>query len=163
MHRADAAQFPAPVFPALAPLPVDRTAAALAFFAFVRAFAQTWGITIASTVLQNELKKKLPAAFVAQFPGGVEIAYAAIPVIGTLPEPLRTQVRVAFADSIDVIWQVMVGVAGLGLFSVLLMKEIPMHTDKDETYGLSAGQEKVQDEEKGDASAAPSRPESQVQ
>lgn len=151
--------FPAPVFPILAPLPVERTASALAFFAFVRSFAQTWGITIASTVLQNELKKQLPAAFVAQFPGGVEIAYAAIPVVGTLPEPLRSQVRVAFADSIDVIWKVMIGVAGAGLLSVLLMKEVPMHTEKDDTYGLSVGQQAVVDEEKG---AAPSRLESEA-
>ncbi|GJE93421.1 MFS general substrate transporter [Phanerochaete sordida] len=152
--------FPAPVFPILAPLPVERTAPALAFFAFVRSFAQTWGITISSTVLQNELKKKLPAAFVAQFPGGVEIAYAAIPVVRGLPEPLRTQVRVAFADSIDTIWQVMIGVAGIGLLSVLLMREIPMHTEKDETYGLSAVP--VHDEEKDGALKAPSRPVSEM-
>ena len=100
-------------------------------------------------MLQNELKKKLPEAFVAQFPGGVEIAYAAIPVIGSLEEPLRTQVRVAFADSIDVIWQVMIGIAGLGLLSVFLMKEIPMHTEKDEMYGLTTTATPVVDEEKG--------------
>ncbi|EKM57058.1 uncharacterized protein PHACADRAFT_142175 [Phanerochaete carnosa HHB-10118-sp] len=141
--------FPATVFPTLAPLPIDRTAAALAFFAFVRSFAQTWGITIGSTVLQNELKKKLPAAFVAQFPGGVEIAYAAIPLIDGLEEPLRTQVRVAFADSIDVIFEVMIGIAGLGLLSVLLMKEIPMHTDKDEKYGVNSAPTTMVDEEKG--------------
>ena len=100
---------------------------------------------------QNELKKKLPGAFVAQFPGGVEIAYAAIPVVRGLPEPLRGEVRAAFADSIDVIWQVMIGVAGLGLLSVLLMREIPMHTEKDETYGLAAAP--LHDEEKDGAKA----------
>ena len=72
------------MFPILAPLDVEHNASALAFFSFVRAFAQTWGITITSTILQNELKKKLPEAFLSQFPQGLEIAYAAIPIIKDL-------------------------------------------------------------------------------
>jgi hypothetical protein len=129
-------KFPAPLFAVLAPLPVERNATALAFFTFLRTFAQTWGITIAGTILQNELTKRLPTDFVSQFPGGAEIAYAAIPVIGTLPEPLRTQVREAFASSLSVIWKVMIGVSGAGLLSLLLMKEIPMNMEMDEKYGL---------------------------
>lgn len=127
----------------MAPLPVERNAAALAFFAFTRAFAQTWGITIASTILENELHKKLPASFVSQFPGGLSIAYAAIPLIKDLPEPLRTQVRVAFADSMAVIWKTMIGICGLGLLSLLLLKEIPMNSEVDDKYGLHTGMEKA--------------------
>ncbi|KAJ7745389.1 major facilitator superfamily domain-containing protein [Mycena olivaceomarginata] len=97
---------------------------------------RTWGITIASTILQNSLKKNLPAAFVAQFPPNFEIAYAAIPVIRTLEEPLKTQVRAAFADSMAVIWQTMIGFAGLGLLFSFLMKEVPMDTTVDEKYTL---------------------------
>ncbi|KAJ6609499.1 iron permease [Mycena sp. CBHHK59/15] len=140
--------FTSPVFPLLAPLPNNRAAAALALFSFTRSFFQTWGITICSTILQNMLQKKLPAEFVAQFPPGFEIAYAAIPVIKTLPEPLRTQVRAAFADSMAVIWQAMVGVAGLGLVVSLALKEVPMTTSVDETYALKDEQVKVGDVEK---------------
>ncbi|TCD69560.1 hypothetical protein EIP91_007184 [Steccherinum ochraceum] len=132
--------YPATVFPILAPLPVEHTASALAFFAFVRSFAQTWGITISSTVLQNELKKKLPEQFVNQFPQGLEIAYAAIPVIKNLEEPLRTEVRVAFAQSMSIIWKTMIGISGLGLLSLLFLKEIKMVTHTDATYGLSDGE-----------------------
>ena len=154
-------QYPAPVFPILAPLPVERSASALAFFTFVRSFAQTWGITISATILQNELKRKLPAAFVSQFPDGVEIAYAAIPIVRDLAEPLRTEVRVAFADSLSVIWKTMIGISGLGLLSVLFMREIVMRDNTDERFGLH--EKKVVDEEKvvptdvekvGDISAA---------
>ena len=115
---------------------MERTAAALAFFAFCRSFAQTWGITIASTILQNELKKKLPDDFVDQFPQGLEIAYAAIPLINGLQEPLRSQVRRAFAESMKVIWQTMIGISGAGLLTVFIMKEVPMHKVTDEKYGL---------------------------
>ena len=130
-------QFPATVFPILAPQPVENSASALAFFAFVRSFAQTWGITISSTVLQNQLKKKLPPAFISQFPEGLEIAYAAIPIIKNLQEPLRTEVRAAFADSMSIIWKTMIGISALGLIALTFMKEIKMVSHTDATYGLS--------------------------
>ena len=52
---------------------------------------QVWGATIGSTVLQNELKSRLPSEFSALFPGGAEIAYAAIPALHGLEPGLRAQ------------------------------------------------------------------------
>ncbi|KAI0368428.1 iron permease [Pilatotrama ljubarskyi] len=127
------------IFAALAPLPVSRNAAALGFFMFCRTFAQTWGITISGTILQNQLKSRLPWAFTAQFPSGVEIAYAIIPVIGDLDEPLQTEVREAFAESMSVIWKSMVGICGAGTLTLFLLKEVPMVRHTDETYGLREG------------------------
>lgn len=140
-------QFAGTVFPILAPLPVSRTAAALAFFAFMRAFAQTWGITISATILQNELKKKLPEAFLAQFPQGTEIAYAAIPQIGNLPEPLRSEVRAAFASSMAVIWKTMIGIAGLGVLTLFGLKEVEMKMFTDDAFGLTEAQKQRQRDE----------------
>ncbi|KAJ6551925.1 MFS general substrate transporter [Mycena capillaripes] len=136
--------FSAPVYPLLAPLPNNRNATALALFTFTRSFAQTWGLTISGTILQNTLKKNLPAAFVAHFPPGSEIAYAAIPVIRGLEAPLRNEVRAAFADSMAVIWQTMIGVAGLGLLFSFLMAEVPMGTTVDENYTLN--EDRAEDE-----------------
>ena len=115
-------------------------ASALAFFAFVRTFAQTWGITIASTILQNELTKRLPPAFIELVPGGLDLSYAAIPLIKDLHEPLRTQVRVAFADSLSTIWKTMIGICGMGFLSLFLLKEIPMSTATNEKFGLHDGE-----------------------
>ncbi|TCD71946.1 hypothetical protein EIP91_000078 [Steccherinum ochraceum] len=129
------------IFPTLAPLPIEDAASALAFLAFVRAFAQTWGITIASTVLQNELKSKLPKDFTSLFPQGLEIAYAAIPVIGTLSEPLRTDVRVAFAQSLSIVWKCMIGISGLGLISLTFLKEVKMASNMDDRFALEPGGE----------------------
>ncbi|KAF7797451.1 hypothetical protein EIP86_008648 [Pleurotus ostreatoroseus] len=144
--------FGSPIFAVLADLPVERTASATATFIFSRSFAQTWGVTIASTVLQNQLKKKLPEAFVSQFPSGVEIAYAAIPYISQLQEPLRSEVRVAFADSLSTVWQVMAGLGGLGIVSVLIMKEVPMKAVIDKKFGLEDVEEE-DDEETGSVAA----------
>lgn len=151
-------QWTSSVYPILASISIKRFAAALAFQNFLRTFAQvrhpflpagssfwadppsrpsqTWGVTIAASILQNELKRRLPAEFAAQFPEGIEIAYAAIPEIPTLDEPLRSEVREAFAASLSIVWKAMAGFAGAGLASVFLLKEIPMHTSTDGRYGL---------------------------
>ncbi|KAH8810346.1 major facilitator superfamily domain-containing protein [Flagelloscypha sp. PMI_526] len=129
--------FASTVFPALAPLPLERAAASLALLAFIRSFAQSWGITITATILQNELKRSLPAEFISEFPSGVEIAFAIINQIPSLPEPLQSEVKVAFANSMSTIWKTMVGIAGIGLLSVFLMKEIPLPDVVNATYALT--------------------------
>ena len=106
----------------------------------MRSFFQSWGITIGASVLQNQLKSRLPPAFLAQLPEGLEITYAAIPNIRNLAEPLRREVQDAFAQSLDVLWQVMIGLAGLGFLSALVMREIKMTTATDERFGLHDGQ-----------------------
>ena len=97
---------------------------------------QVWGVTIGTAVVQTQLSHRLPADFVEHFPGGVAIAYSAIPAIPTLPEPLRSQVRAAFGDSLVVLWQVMTGIAAIGLVASLFMKGLPLHTQVDESWGI---------------------------
>ncbi|KAJ7342682.1 iron permease [Mycena albidolilacea] len=119
--------FSAPIFPILSPFPTNRAASALALFSFTRALFQTWGITVSSTILQtppqNMLQKTLPPAFTALFSPQSEVAYAAIPAIRDLDEALRKEVQRAFAESMAVIWQTMIGVSALGLLASLMMEE----------------------------------------
>ncbi|KAI5118634.1 hypothetical protein M0805_000010 [Coniferiporia weirii] len=126
-------------FPILAPIPVSLNANALAFMMFVRFFSQIWGVTVGGVILQNGLQKRLPAEFVATFPAGTAIAYSIIPAIANLEEPFRTSVRVAFAESIRINWEVLVGIAGLGFISSLFMKNLPLHSNLDEQWGLREG------------------------
>ncbi|KAI1785115.1 hypothetical protein LXA43DRAFT_169081 [Ganoderma leucocontextum] len=123
-------------FPILAPLPFSNSAHALSFFTFVRCFAQSWGIVLGGTILQNVLLNELPASFTSQFPQGVQIAYAIIPTISGLPEPLQGQVRAAFAQATRLIWRVMIGVSGAGFLSVFLMREVTLHEGRDAQWGL---------------------------
>ncbi|KAF8587989.1 iron permease [Ramaria rubella] len=123
-------------FPVLAPLPVSANAKALAFFTFCRNFAQIWGITVGGALLQNELKHRLPPGFISAFPEGTAIAYAAIPSIPALEQPLRDEVRQAFAESLRVVWTALIGVGGLGLIVSLGMKRLPLHTDMDKDWGI---------------------------
>ncbi|OJT01776.1 hypothetical protein TRAPUB_7832 [Trametes pubescens] len=142
-------------FPVLSPLPVSENAHALAFFAFCRSFAgvcplfisitratsrltllQIWGIAIGASVLQNELSRRLPPALLAELGTGVDLSYASIPQIPTLAQPLKDEVRHAFGDSLVVVWQVMLGILGIGFVASLLMRDVPMHGALDDKWAL---------------------------
>ena len=103
-------------------------------------------MTIAGTVVQNALQSSLPPAYVASLPaGGAGLAYASIPTIRDLDEPLRSAVRHAFARALRLVWLVMVGFAGAGLLSTLLMREEKMKKSMDERWGLKESAAKTTD------------------
>ena len=89
--------------------------------------------------MQNELGKRLPADVLQELPGGIAVVYSAIPLINSLPDDLKVPLRVAFADSSAVIWEVMAGIAGIGFISSLFMEALPLHTQVDEKWGLQSG------------------------
>ncbi len=126
-------------FPVLAPLKPEQQPAAMGFYNFMRSLGQVFGIAVGNTVLTNQLHKKLPAEFLAEHGASAE---AAIPYIKALAEPLRHQVRVAFAGSLQTVWYVMVGIAGLGLISVLFMKSLPLTAETDDKWGLEEHEKK---------------------
>ncbi|OCH88842.1 MFS general substrate transporter [Obba rivulosa] len=141
-------------FPVLAPLPVQLNAHALAFYTFFRALSQVWGITIGGTVLQNGLAHMLPASF-AQVNNGDGLAYSLIPDIHSLPQPLKDEVRAAFAHSLRTLWIVLVAIAGLGLMASLLMKGLSLHAQRDERWA-------IKDDPLKQSEDGPSRPELQM-
>ncbi|KAF8526953.1 iron permease [Hysterangium stoloniferum] len=123
-------------FPILAPLPYSNNAHALAFFTFIRSFAQSWGTVIGGTILQNKLLSTIPVSLKASLPQGIQIAYAIIPQIQHLRQVDQDEIRVSFSASMALIWQVMAGLSGAGLCTCLLMREEPMRAAMDETWGL---------------------------
>nr|GAT49272.1 iron permease [Mycena chlorophos] len=126
-------------FPVLAPISVKLNAQALAYFYFLRNFALIWGVTIGGAILQNKLTSTLPEGFVAQFPGGTQIAFTIIPIIPSLEPDLRAQVQQAFAQAFVLLWRVVTGISGLGLLVGLAMKGLPLHAEVDEQWGLDQG------------------------
>lgn len=123
-------------FAVLAPLSPRQQPHAIAFFGFVRALGQVFGISIGTTALQNQLNKKLPAVFIAEIGGSAEAAFAAIPRISSLPEPTRTAVRAAFADSAQVLWIIGCAMAGVALLLCLFLEDLKLATTGDEDWGL---------------------------
>ena len=103
-----------------------------------------WGVTLGGAILQNQLLHHLPPTFLAKFPHGVAIAFSVIPQIRTLPQPLKDQVRGAFADSLSLVWKVVVGTCGLGFVSSLFMKGLPLHAVNDEAWAPKTSEKKVE-------------------
>ncbi|KAL0580346.1 hypothetical protein V5O48_001683 [Marasmius crinis-equi] len=143
-------------FPVLAPLDVTQNAHALAFFAFGRAFAGVWAISIGNTVFQNELTKRLVhrnlSALGSLDLSDAETLYGFIPQIRFLPEPVKGVIQSDVAKSLSVFWMVLTVLGGVGLLSSLpiFMRDIPLQdvTDERWTRGAFDGDESV-DEEKG--------------
>jgi len=123
-------------YPILAPIPLSLNTNAIGLYMFLRYLAQVWGVTVGGTILQNELKQRLPSEFIALFPNGTSIAYSIIPAISTLEEPLKSLVQSAFADGLRVFWQVLLGLSALGFVSCTLMKGLPLYTTMDDGYAL---------------------------
>ena len=81
------------------------------------------------------MKNKLPAEFLAQFPQGVELAFAMIPSIPTLEQPLKDEVRKTFGEALKVVWQVVLGISIAGFLSSLGMRQLQLHTNIDQDWG----------------------------
>jgi MFS family permease len=136
------------MYPIQAPLSVTQNAPALAWMWFLRSFAGVWGVTIGNAVLQNELSKTLPASFMQSVPPGnaVSTLYALIPDFSTLPPYVRSEVQVAFARSLAVLWQVLAAVCVVGGVASLFMRGLPLSHTLDETWAIKLS-DKDQDPE----------------
>jgi hypothetical protein len=143
-------------FPILAPLPVESNAHAIALYTFFRNFSNILAVTVGGTVLQNELGKRLPPAFTAEYPQGTEIAYSIIPLIRELPQPLKADLQAAFSDSLRVVWQVLLGVSAAGLLVSLTMEGLPLHTAVDQRWGIDIEGKDVSPEKAGSDTRSPS-------
>ena len=98
-------------------------------------------------MIQNQLSRRLPPEFFAQFPAGTELTYNIIPMIPSMDPPLRDAVRHAFADGLRVSWRVCAVIAAIGSLTTLGMKSYRLHTDTDRNWGLREADstEKVDD------------------
>ena len=96
---------------------------------------QIWGVTAGGAIIQNELKNKLPASFLTQFPQGMEIAFQTIPIIPSLKAPLRDDIRNTFGIALRVVWQVVLGISIAGMVCNIGIKRLELHTDMDEDWG----------------------------
>ncbi|KAJ7187118.1 Mfs1.2 [Mycena filopes] len=126
------------MFPVQAPLPVSQNARALAFLTFVGSFAGVWGLTVGGAILNNQLARRLPPAFLSSAPAGTgsALAYALVPQIADLPPSTRVGVQAAFAEALSIVWLALLGLAGLGLAASLLMRGLPLHTKLDARWAL---------------------------
>jgi hypothetical protein len=82
-------------------------------------------------------------------------AYAAIPVLHTLSEPMKTDVIHAFVVSLRLVWLVAIPLSAVGLLANFFCKEIPMHKHVDEKWGLAEQAKAERDQEMGNVATTP--------
>ncbi len=98
---------------------------------------------IGGAILQNQLVKNLPQQLLAQFSLQADVVFDVIPLLHELEEPLLGEVRAAFASGMQLIWQVMAGISGLGLLISFFMRHMSLHTSVDSNWGTVEEQGQV--------------------
>ena len=67
--------------------------------------------------------------------------YALIPQISTFPLQTQSEVQVAFAGSLAVLWRVLAAISGGGLVVSFFMKGLPLHDTLDADWSLKKEKE----------------------
>jgi hypothetical protein len=67
--------------------------------------------------------------------------YALIPELSTLPLQTQSEVQVAFAGSLAVLWRVLAAIGSGGLLASLFMKGLPLHTTLDADWTVKKEKE----------------------
>lgn len=72
----------------------------------------------------------------ALYPARAELAYSVIPRIAGLGPALRAETQRAFAASLHEVWVVMSVLSGVGIVTVLFIKDFPLRKTTDKKWGL---------------------------
>jgi len=73
-----------------------------------------------------QFQQRLPSSLLLTIPQAEDYVYKLIPQTPTLKPTLQSEVCLAFADSLQVVWRVLLIFSGVGLVSMTLMKGIPL-------------------------------------
>jgi hypothetical protein len=97
---------------------------------------QAWGVNIAGAILQNSLKARIPPSVLSglALPPGTEIAYTIVPLIPDMPPATKAAVQDAFFRSLQRVWIAMLALSGVGLCTMVLIKDIPLRTTTDKKW-----------------------------
>jgi MFS family permease len=128
------ALFPSLQIAAQAPQSEKDVGMAVAIFTFIRSFGQTFGIAMGGVIFQNEFDKNI-AVQVAQIPPEYVVSGAAavefVSGLSFVPVTVRIILQHVYADSLRVLWYVMVPFAGIGFLLSLLAKDLALSQKHD--------------------------------
>lgn len=121
--------FPSMAFSIQAATTNKDLAFAVALYSFFRAFGQAIGVAIGGTIFQNEMKKNLLTYPLLAPKAGEYSADASslVQTVKALPAgEAKTQLIQSYADSLQIVWAVMTGLAFLGLLSSLVIRGLDL-------------------------------------
>ena len=118
---------------------------AAAVFTFIRSFGQTFGVAIGGVIFQNEFDRRI-----AEHVGNLGPEYLIsgrdatgfVGLLSSVPEAIRIVLQYVYADSLRVIWYVMVPFAGLGLLTSFFARDLVLERKHDVAQRFEAKNEK---------------------
>jgi hypothetical protein len=98
------------------------------------------GVTIPGAVFNNQfdhLSERINSPDIrALLVGGHAYEHATKAFVSSLPESLRLEVIGVYSDSLKLVWEVAVAVAGLGFLLVFVEKEVKLRTALNTEFGI---------------------------
>ena len=109
---------------------------ATAIFTFVRSFGQTFGVAIGGVIFQNEFDKGIAKQVLL---GNISPDYAIrgrdaaafVSLLRSVPEAVRIVLQYIYADSLRLMWYVMIPFAGIGLLTSFLSRDLSLNQQHD--------------------------------
>ena len=125
------------------------TATATGTWSFIRSFGAIWGVSIPSAVFNNQcsnLASRISDPSVRGFvSGGRAYEHATKLFIASYRGALRQEIISVYSDSLKLVWQVAIAIAGLAFLLVIIEKEVKLRTELDTEFGIT--DEKAKKEE----------------
>lgn len=100
---------------------------AAAIFTFIRSFGQTFGVAMGGVIFQNEFDKNIirqSRLVPAQYMVSGRNAAGYVSLLGSVPYAVRIILQSVYADSLRIIWYVMIPFAGIGLVVSFLARDL---------------------------------------
>ena len=119
--------FPTLQLASQAPQSERNVAMAVAVFTFIRSFGQTFGVAMGGVIFQNEFDEKI-ADQISNLPPQYVVsgsnAAGFVPMLASVPVAVRVVLQYVYADSLRIIWYVMIPFSGVGLLVSFLAKDL---------------------------------------
>jgi hypothetical protein len=133
-----------------APLDDSDTATATGTWAFVRSFGMVLAVPIPSSIFNNQVDNLLGRignpAIRALLQNGHAYEHATSSFIKLFHGTLKAEIISVYSDSLKLVWQVAIGIAGLGFLIVFVEKEINLRTDLKTDYGIEEKEKRAKTE-----------------
>lgn len=131
-------------------LPESDVAASTSMYAFTRNFACVWGVTIPSTIFNNQFNANIDLITDANvrhtLGSGQAYSYASSGYVHGLEPGTRDEVIEVYVKAFRTVWLAAIAFAGLGFLLPFVMKHVELRTELETEYGLD--KKGKEDEEK---------------
>jgi len=137
-------------------IPEADQAAATASWAFIRSFGNIWGVAIPAAIFSNEFAIRAASTIsepaVRSFlSGGNSYQQATSAYVGSLTEPVRSEVISTYSQALKLVWYISVVFSGIAFVLSVFEKAIPLRQELETDFGLETEKKEVDSEARTEA------------